>query len=274
MVNRASSRVAAIAAALLLLLAVPAAGAAPPAGSAPSNFDTWFLLQNPNAEAANATVTFSTEGGRSMERSFELAPHSRKTVFANEYVESEAYATTVESDRPVVAERSEYFDFRGEITGGHSKPGSNAPSRRWYFAEGYTGPGFNEYLLVQNPAPSVNTVDATFMKEDGSTVTSTFDIASGSRFTLDVGSVPEVGGGAASVVLESRLPVTAERAMYFDYGEGLEGGDCVAGARAPSNDWFFAEGYTGEGFDTWILVMNPNDAPVEAGVYFDTGGGG
>ncbi|MHB8896638.1 MAG: hypothetical protein ACYC99_15875, partial [Candidatus Geothermincolia bacterium] len=109
---------------------------------------------------------------------------------------------------------------------------------------------------------------------DGASILESYDIAPASRFTLDVGSVEGVAGSSASAYLKSNRPVIAERTMYFTYGDRIVGGDVVPGARAPRNDWFFAEGYTGPGFDTWILLFNPNDAPIEAGVYFDTGAGG
>ena len=49
--------------------------------------------------------------------------------------------------------------------------------------------------------------------------------------------------------------------MYFDYmGTGAHhwaGGRDTIGATAPSFNWYFAEGYTGEGFEEWICIQNP-----------------
>jgi hypothetical protein len=48
------------------------------------------------------------------------------------------FATLVESDVPVAAERSMYFSYRTR-DGGSNSFGVPAPSTTWYFAEGYTG---------------------------------------------------------------------------------------------------------------------------------------
>jgi hypothetical protein len=68
-------------------------------------------------------------------------------------------------------------------------------------------------------------------------------------------------------VLASTAFFLAERPMYFDYtayGANWSGGDCVIGARHAATEWFFAEGYTGEGFHTWLCLHNPgiDDATV------------
>ena len=44
------------------------------------------------------------------------------------------------------------------------------------------------------------------------------------------------------------VKVIAERAMYFVYSDGYcswDGGHDTAGVTAPSETWYFAEGYTG-----------------------------
>ena len=38
------------------------------------------------------------------------------------------------------------------------------------------------------------------------------------------------------------------------------GGHASAGVAAPAPRWFFAEGATGDFFDTYLLVANPNDS--------------
>lgn len=235
-----------------------------------SNFDTWILLQNPGEETATANVQFMTEAGKTTEKAVGLGPRSRTTLFANDYVNNASFSTSVQSDEKIIAERSEYFNYKGRLDGGHAKPGIVLPSREWYFAEGYTGPGFEEWLLVQNPNGRQVRLDVQFMKEDGSTTSQSYTIQPLSRLTVEVNSVPGMGETQVSAFLSSNLPVTAERTMYFLYDGRIAGGDVVPGARAPGNDWLFAEGYTGEGFDTYLLLMNPNDIAVTAKVYMKT----
>jgi hypothetical protein len=55
--------------------------------------------------------------------------------------------------------------------------------------------------------------------------------------------------------------------MYFNY-QGKDGGHDSIGASSPSNTWFFAEGYTGDTFDTWVLLQNPNDGTATVTLSF------
>jgi hypothetical protein len=59
----------------------------------------------------------------------------------------------------------------------------------------------------------------------------------------------------------ARLPIVVERAMYRPGGgEAFAAGHASAGASAPAARWFFAEGATGDFFDTFLLVVNPSSA--------------
>lgn len=246
-------------------------GAAEPGSS---NFDTWILLQNPGDADTSADVTFMTENGEAISQSFDIGANSRKTIFANDYVDNAGFSTRVVSGDPIIAERSEYFNYRGSTRGGHAKPGINTARNEWYFAEGTTRPGFEEWLLIQNAGDQDAAVEITFMKEDGSTLDVQEVVEKSSRFTIDVNSVPGIGETDVSTYIRSSRPVIAERTMYFLYNGHIEGGAVVQGTDKPLYNWYFAEGCTYYGFDTWILLMNPGDTSVEAEVYFDTGCGG
>ena len=65
-----------------------------------------------------------------------------------------------------------------------------------------------------------------------------------------------------SAKVEGSVPIVVERAMYISGG----GGHGVTGVTSPSLNWFFAEGDTRAGYDTWLLLMNPNSAPVSASI--------
>ena len=49
------------------------------------------------------------------------------------------------------------------VTGGHNVAGGDrAAATTWYFAEGYTGAGFDEYLTILNPNPTAAPVTLTY----------------------------------------------------------------------------------------------------------------
>ncbi len=124
---------------------------------------------------------------------------------------------------------------------------------------------FDTFVLVMNPNRQPAKVEVSFQGEDGEARSFTYQVASASRFTVPVRNT--VGSGSYSVQLKSDLPVLAERAMYFDYA-GKKGGSDSIGTPSPSNTWFFAEGYTGGDFDTWVLLQNPNESAATVTLNF------
>jgi hypothetical protein len=136
-----------------------------------------------------------------------------------------------------------YFSYFGK-GGGHDAMGVGQPSGRWYFAEGYTGGDFDTYLLLQNPGSSSTQATLTYMRGDGSTVVQNVVIEPHARFTVHVDDLPGLEQSEFSTLVESEAPLVAERAMYFIY-KTRDGGSCSQGTTSPSQEWFFAEGYTG-----------------------------
>jgi hypothetical protein len=123
--------------------------------------------------------------------------------------------------------------------------GSTSTSTQWYFSEGYTGNGFDAYILVQNPGDSDATVVATFYKTDGSSVqTSPLVVKAHSRGTINVNSYISNAEVATKLTSENGVGIVAERAMYFSFGSRT-GGHVTVGATSPRTDWYFAEGYHG-----------------------------
>jgi Family of unknown function (DUF5719) len=68
-----------------------------------------------------------------------------------------------------------------------------------------------------------------------------------------------------STNVTSDQPVIAERAMYWN---NRQAGTCAAGITKPGNEWYLAEGSTGGGFETWILVQNPGDAAAKVALTY------
>jgi hypothetical protein len=140
----------------------------------------------------------------------------------------------------------------------------------WYFAEGWTGPGFDEYLTIQNPNASAASVRITYYLTGSPPVVKTFSVAGNSRDTVTVHDdgrgVGRNGGKgwpvSAKVESINGVGIVVERPMYFRYGTGIDGGHNVMGVQEPRQAWYFAEGWTGTGFDEYLTVMNPNDQEV------------
>jgi len=132
-------------------------------------------------------------------------------------------------------------------------------------------PNFHEYILIQNPGDQAAKAKCTFMLPVGDSFERSFDVAPHSRFTLPVQDV--IMNSEVSVKVESAVGLVAERAMYFNYQGRITGGHVSSGVTAPSAQWYLAEGYCGDLFDTWILLQNPATTEAQVTIKYLTRGG-
>ena len=147
----------------------------------------------------------------------------------------------------IVVERPIYFNQNG-VMGGHIVLGATSPGSTWYFAEGFTGDGFDEFLTILNPNSGQAAVRITYYLTSGGPVTKELTVNGARRATVAVhDSSLGVGRGqavGAKVESTNGVNIVAERPMYFSYG-AIASGHNVMGARQPRPTWYFAEGYTG-----------------------------
>jgi len=232
-----------------------------------NGFDEYVCIFNPQTLATTFEVDMMLPDGGVHTSSFTVGPKTRITRHVDEFtgMEDTNVSVRIRSQQPVVAERAMYFDYNGK-TGGHVSLGVTEASQTWYFAEGFTGGGFDEYILMLNPNDQDAVVTFDFMKPDGSVYTQDFPVGANSRATVNVDTAPGMEATDVSIRLHASTPIVAERAMYFGYND-IDGGTVSTGISQPSLEWYFAEGYTGGGFNEYILVLNPNHA--DAQVTFD-----
>ncbi|MEW6553473.1 MAG: PQQ-binding-like beta-propeller repeat protein [Actinomycetota bacterium] len=243
-------------------------------------FDAWLCLANPGIgqdDDATVSVTYVFNSAADpLTVDYEVPAGTRRTIYINEQVGADAEVSIKAiSDRPIVAERPMYFDYHGAAahnwTGGHCVVGADMPLDTWYFAEGYTGSGFEEWLCLANFSDRAATVDVTYLYPDGDPLQKRYDVPGNRRMTLSVNE--EAGAGKeVSIKAVSNQPIVAERPMYFDYRGradlGCTGGHCVMGVGEAGGQWCFAEGYTGSGFEEWLCLANPGTEAAEVTVAY------
>ncbi|MGQ9756727.1 MAG: NlpC/P60 family protein [Actinomycetota bacterium] len=233
-------------------------------------FHTWLLMSNPGEVEARVEVSYLLEGASPVVVDYSLPPASRFTVQVNAVPGLRPGNVGISyrslNGVPVAAERAMYFDYFGR-RGGHCSAAVENPSTRLYLAEGYTGGGFDTWILLANPNPEPAEVQVTYLVQDGGNVSEHRTVPGRSRVTISARD--KVPGTSFGTVIESLngVGVVAERAMYFDYF-GRRGGHCSAAVENPSTRLYLAEGYTGGGFDTWILLANPNPDPAHVRLEF------
>ncbi len=208
-------------------------------------FHESYILANPSTSVtANATVTFFRSNGTTATAQVTLLPGQQKTVDANGILTSNNVNNSahVNANNPILAERFISFTYTGMVGGSSSASipgasdvlGASAPGTLFYFAEGYTGSGFAEYLTIENPDPTnTASVTVTFLPANGSAPTvQVYAIAPSSRFTLLTNSI--LGDQSFSMVVASDVPIVAERPMYFIYAGNQTGGSDVIGYQPPT----------------------------------------
>lgn len=236
-------------------------------GAANDFFDTRIAVSNPSTSAtARVLLRFIKPDGSIATQLATLAPQRAYQLLVDSLpaVNGSAFATVVESDTLVVADRLMWW--AGTAYGTHGEHSVNGPALSWYFAEGATHSGFELFYLVLNPNPTTSSVRVRYLLPAGAALERTYTVPANSRFNIWVDQ--ELFNGVATLAntdvsavfeVQNSVPVIVERAMYLSPpgGPTFSAGHASVGTTAPANSWFFAEGATGDFFDEYVLVANP-----------------
>lgn len=237
-------------------------------GCTRSGFDTWLCLQNPGEQEAAVQVEYMLENGAYLGRVYRVPPWSRSTVMVDREVgEGHDVSMRVTSGVPVVAERPVYFLYQGMWDGGHNVMGAGRPETEWYFAEGCTRTGFNQWICLMNPNDREAKTRITYVMEDGGRIEREYHLRPRSRFTVNVNN-DVARQHDVSTRVWSDLPIVAERPMYFLYASSIDEGSNAMGVNKAGSSWYFAEGCTREGFDEYLCLMNPSDDEARVSLRF------
>jgi Pro-kumamolisin, activation domain/Subtilase family len=209
-----------------------------------TNFHEYLVLANFDATVtANVTVKLEYSNGAVNPTTVQVPPLSQYIFDVNAASASFAQSTTelsaeITSDAPVVAQRQEYFRFNGNIPGGTDVIGAPGPAKTIYsFAEGYAATGFNEFLTLQNPNATGESVAVTLYLAHSIIAQQVVTVGPMTRVTVNINSLvvpiaqsnPAAGYEVSMSVWTSSGTIMAERPMYFNYHNVAWGGTDVAG---------------------------------------------
>lgn len=237
-------------------------------GAIGSFFNTRLALLNISPDPARATLRFQKTDGTEVTTTLVVAPKSRATVEPARVVGMTPgeFATRIDSDLELVVERTMTWGAAG--AGAHAETAVTAPSTRWVFAEGTTRPGHDMFLLLSNPGTTADAeVRVRYLLPRGDPVDQVYIVPRQSRQTVWVNRAAEAGVAALdsvdmALVLDSLndVPVVAEQAIYVSPNEDrpFSGGASGAGVTAPASTWYFADGSTAGGAETYLLLANPD----------------
>ena len=242
-------------------------------------YSSYITILNPGTSTATVTANFIS-GGRQVgtPQTVQVSAGRRGTIIPNNGTSLQHAAVMVTSDQPVVVERPDYFNnVNGgnahTVSGASSVVGVPLPKNDWLFAEGYTGSGFQEYLVLANFGSSSVTTNVILEFSNGHTETIPYTISSMSQTFVDVNSDIAAHKGTCdttpcrptldvSAEVSSTGNFIAEREMFFHYNTGklaALGGSDVIGQAGPASatGYSFAEGYTNTGYNEWLTLQNP-----------------
>ncbi|HEY5493508.1 MAG TPA: DUF5719 family protein, partial [Candidatus Anoxymicrobiaceae bacterium] len=240
-----------------------------PEGCSAYGFETWLLVQNPGGTAAHCNITYMIEGQGPRTVARTVPAYSRASFNMESDIGQKSAAIRVDSDVPVIPERSVYRNNRSE---GSDSIGTTDPATDYYLAEGSTSWGFTTYVLVQNPGSEGAQVTITYMTPKGAVAKGPFSVPGRGRTTFRAND--QVPNSDISVKVHADKPIVAERAMYWNNGGGEACHDSIGLAQAHTA-FCLPDGQTSQGRQTYTLVQNPNAQEVSIRVTYmtDTSGG-
>jgi len=244
-------------------------------GSTNWGFSTYITLENPNAGAVHANVTYMPTGAPVVNQVIPLPANSQTTITNDDLVTAMGgprdFSTRVvcAEGLTIAADRTMEWTGPGAASPeSHNSVGVTSPARRWFLAEGSSNWGFECWLLIQNPTAYAATCQVTYMIEGEAPQVVNKTVAANSRQSYNMAD--DIGAKDASIQVVSSVPVIPERAMYrYNRREGHES----IGTPSPALKYYLAEGTTAWGFTTYLLVQNPNPVPCDVTVTYQTATG-
>ena len=155
---------------------------------------------DPTNVSANVTITLKSATGATHAYTLTLASHSQViwNVNANDTFSGatrEVSAEVVSTGAGIVAQRELYFQYHHTVNGRLTQASgitdvvgllASAVKSSYSFAEGYTNVGYNEWLTIQNPTASTETIYVTLVNGMGRSYVGTFQVGANTRFTQDI----------------------------------------------------------------------------------------
>jgi len=216
------------------------------------HFQETFVLANLDPAAATAHVTITLEYDDGTAHAFAVTVNALSQLSWNVNANgsgatSPAVSAEISaSGAKIAVEREMYFGYThaGDgrttlATGGTDVLGQVGPasSSDYSFAEGYTNQGYDEWLTLQNPTNSTETITVTVANALGHLYTVPVQVIGHSRYTLDMvamvsGHLYQATDGyqgyeISLAVQSSDGPFVVERPMYWNVSGTLGGSDVI-----------------------------------------------
>ncbi len=136
----------------------------------------------------------------------------------------------------------------------------------WFLAEGTTDWGFTTYITLQNPNDSSVSARITYMTGSGLVAGPLVKMPARSQATLFPRDTLGNRDFSTRVECVEGLSIAVDRTMTWNR-TGEEAHSSV-GVTAPAKAWYFPEGSSKWGFETWLLIQNPGSSQATCQVTY------
>ena len=144
----------------------------------------------------------------------------------------------------------------------------------WYLAEGTCAWGFDTYISIANPNESAVHAQVTYMSSDGPVSGGTITLPAMSQTTVNPEETLGEKDFSTRVVCTEKKTIAVDRTMSWSPAPGKGDKHCSIGVTSPAKTWYLPEGSSSWGFETWLLVQNPNESEASVTVTYMTEGDG
>ena len=204
---------------------------------------------DPVNKPASVTITLEFPDGTTNSYPLTVNPNSQVIWNVNANVPAPGNSVSAEvtsTGASIVVEREMFFKYLHNANGrslssmgGSDVLGQFGPASlsNYGFAEGYTNIGYDEWLTIQNPTATAETINIALVNEAGGYYATAVTVVGHSRYTVDITGMVihklyRAGMGFAgyevSMVVQSSGVFVAERPLYWN-ASGTQGGDDVIG---------------------------------------------
>ncbi|GAC1619193.1 MAG: hypothetical protein NVS4B7_11480 [Ktedonobacteraceae bacterium] len=224
-------------------------------GYTASGYQENLTIANPGTTSASVNVTLKSQTGATNTYTVTVGGQSQIIWNVNQNNtfsgSTPQVSAEVKSSTALLVQREIYFQYQHSITGVpplHAVGGTDVlglvgpVSQSVYsFAEGYTYPGYNEWLTLQNTTASAETITITLTNGYKNTATIQQPVAANGRQTVDITAqvlkafnpgIDKTANAISMTVQASRGTFVAERPEYYNTlgsSFGLQGGTDIIG---------------------------------------------
>lgn len=145
----------------------------------------------------------------------------------------------------------------------------------WYLAEGSTAWGFDTYITIENPNHRRCTASVIYNTSSGPHRAPDVTLPPMSQTVINPSQVvPDQDFSTAVTCMEGNIIAVDRTMIWTGQDTRCPEAHSSVGVTTPANKWYLPEGSTNWGFETWLLIQNPNRNQATCRVTYMIEGGG